>query len=68
MKWMAIDDLAPQSTKRHLVRLSNRQGSIDYLVGWWDNAHWVFEDLQGNAMETRDCNPTHWSRIEPPRP
>ena len=67
MNWTAIIDSAPPSAHRYLVRLSNPQGAVEYLVGWWDAAHWVFEDLKGNKIDIRAFEPTHWSRIEPPR-
>ncbi len=73
MNWTAIIDGDPPSAHRYLVRLSNPQGSVAYLVGWWDplqegnvEPHWAFEDLEGNEISLRDCEPTHWCRIRPP--
>ncbi len=75
MNWTAIIDRTPPWAGRFLVRLSNPQGDVEYLVGWWEpplddkaQAHWVFEDLKGNELSLGSCEPTHWSRIEPPRP
>ncbi len=74
MNWTAIIDDAPPWAGRYLVRLSNLQGDVEYLVGWWEppsednvEARWVFEDLKGNEISTGACEPTHWCRIERPR-
>ncbi len=74
MNWTAIIDGDPPSAHRYLVLLSNSQGAVEYLVGWWNTplddtteAHWVFEDLKGNEISTGACEPTHWCRIERPR-
>jgi len=55
------------------VRLSNAQGAVEYLVGWWDTplgdateARWAFEDLLGNEISTNAFEPTHWCRIKRP--
>ena len=74
MKWTSIATSDPPSAHRYLVRLSNPQGAVEYLVGWWDTpleegdvkAHWVFEDLEGNEISLGACEPTHWCKIRGP--
>ncbi len=73
MMWTAISNSAPPSAHRYLVRLSNPEGAVEYLVGWWDTSlndttedRWVFEDLLGNKISTGASEPTHWCRIERP--
>ncbi len=73
MMWTAISNSAPPSAHRYLVRLSNAQGAVEYLVGWWDTplgdateARWAFEDLLGNEISTNAFEPTHWCRIKRP--
>jgi len=71
--WTAISNFAPPSAHRYLVRLSNPEGAVEYLVGWWDTtlddtteARWVFEDLLGNEISTGAFESTHWCRIKSP--